>query len=63
MGRKVLPGWFGALFFPHLPGGVRACQDGFMNLESRFLMFGGSRPHLQEEGRTGRGDEVRVVKP
>ena len=50
-------------FCINLPGGVRACQDGFMNLESRFLMFGGFRPYLQEEGRTGRGSVVRVVKP
>ena len=42
-GCKGLPGWFGALFFPGLPGGVRACQDGLRHFFSTFacLIEGG----------------------
>ena len=38
-GCKGLPDWFGDLFFPRLPGGVRACQDGLGHFFPRLPVW------------------------
>ena len=47
--HRFLPGWFGTLFSPPLPGGVRACHYGlrhFFSTFARLTVEGGGRLKL-----------------